>query len=256
MSEEPGTYQINSEPGVTSDAHAAIAEISGYYAIIPAELLYADNLPALVVYGVLDRIASRGNGYASIARLSQDTGMSAARVRRARNWLVDNGWVQILRHGDGRKATDYHLPFQSNKGRGVISDSPGVPKATSPTREINNSPKPKSDDSSTIVTESSWHQQVFKEIQEVRGYPSGNAAAEGKAIKAMLRVGYSAAEIVDCYKHLKTDHFWDSKALSLMTVATQIGEWKKNKGRPTTSPVRRTQERSDEDMKRSWGLIQ
>jgi len=111
---------------VYSEAQSAIAEISGYYAIIPEELVYSHNLPALAVYAVLDRIAKHGDGFASMARLAQDTGMSQARVRRARDWLVEQDFIRIVRKGDGRLSTDYSLPFQTKQPRGTISDSPGV----------------------------------------------------------------------------------------------------------------------------------
>lgn len=115
---------------VISEAQAAIAEISGYYAIIPEELLYCGNHSAVILYGVLDRIASKGEGYASLTKLAERAGMSQATIRRARNFLVDNGWIEVTRLGSGRMATDYSLPFQTNKRRGSKPDTPGVASET------------------------------------------------------------------------------------------------------------------------------
>lgn len=93
-------------------------------------------------------------------------------------------------------------------------------------------------DSSTDVLESelSPHLEVFQQVQELRGYPSGNAGAEGRAVKTMLKQGYTPYEIVQCYSHLKGEHFWTMRNLPLMTVATQIGEWRKWKDRSPPSP--------------------
>lgn len=67
---------------------------------------------------------------------------------------------------------------------------------------------------------------VMDTLESVRGYPSGRYAAEAKGVKQMLRQGYSMQEILDCYEHLKKNHFWDGKELTMMTVAGQIGAWK------------------------------
>ena len=77
------------------------------------------------------------------------------------------------------------------------------------------------------------------ELEAVRGYPSGNYPAEASALKSMLAQGYTRSEVLECYQHLKTDHFWANKALALMTVKGQIGEWKSwvQKGRPERVPA-------------------
>ena len=111
---------------VYSDTHRALAEISGYYAIIPEELLLSGNHSAIVLYGVLDRIASKGEGYASLPKLCERTHSSEATVRRARKFLVDGGWLIITSVGTGHLATDYWLPFQTTLGRGAKTDTPGV----------------------------------------------------------------------------------------------------------------------------------
>ena len=99
MSEEQGTYETGRGGRVTSEpqeALAAVAEISGYYAVIPEELLYSGNMPAVLLYGILDRIARNGNGFASQVTLSERTGLSKPRLKRARDWLVAEGWVEIV----------------------------------------------------------------------------------------------------------------------------------------------------------------
>jgi len=67
---------------------------------------------------------------------------------------------------------------------------------------------------------------VMDKLQELRGYPSGAYAAEAKAVKVMLSLGYTASDICLCYMDLKKDQFWKDKALHLMSVAKEIGNWK------------------------------
>ncbi len=81
------------------------------------------------------------------------------------------------------------------------------------------------------------HQKVFQELQAIRGYPSGNGAAEGKAIKQMFSQHYTAAEILQCYSSLKDQPFWADKPVSMMTVGSQIGEWKANQNGQRNTPA-------------------
>ena len=67
---------------------------------------------------------------------------------------------------------------------------------------------------------------VMDTLEGERGYPSGNHGAEAAAVKKMLK-HYSESDILECYRHLKKAHFWSDKALFMMTVASQIGAWKK-----------------------------
>ena len=64
MSEERGEYQAGGR--VTSAPQQAMAELSGYYAQIPAELVASRNANAVLLYGVIDRIAGKPNCFASL----------------------------------------------------------------------------------------------------------------------------------------------------------------------------------------------
>lgn len=88
-------------------------------------------------------------------------------------------------------------------------------------------------------------------LESVRGFASGNYGAEAKAVKQMLTRSYEPETIIRCYQHLKADHFWASKALSMMTVATQIGEWRKS-DQTAQSPPAPSQEQRDQDH--AWML--
>ncbi len=67
---------------------------------------------------------------------------------------------------------------------------------------------------------------VMDTLEGIRGYPSGCYAREAKAVKWMLGKGYTSGDILDCYQHLKKEHFWAEKSLTMTSVANQIGEWK------------------------------
>jgi phage replication O-like protein O len=70
--------------------------------------------------------------------------------------------------------------------------------------------------------------EVFAALKERRGYNNPNRSAEASAIHWMLRQGYTPSEITGCYDHLKQQTFWRDKALPMMSVQKQIGEWRKH----------------------------
>ena len=80
-------------------------------------------------------------------------------------------------------------------------------------------------------------------LEELRGYKSAIYAGEAASVKWMLTQDYSMQDILACYTHLKSEHFWADKSLTMMSVKGQIGEWKawEGKERPKANvPVHRT----------------
>lgn len=78
---------------------------------------------------------------------------------------------------------------------------------------------------------------VMDTLESVREYPSGCYAREAKAVKLMLGQGYTQVDIIGCYLHLKEDHFWKEKSLTMTSVAKEIGEWRKHRDTPKLSYV-------------------
>ena len=70
----------------------------------------------------------------------------------------------------------------------------------------------------------------MKALEATRGYVSERYPAEAKAVKQLLGHGYTPEEIVACYHWLKQQPWWRDKGLYVMTVAAEIGEWKKRQG--------------------------
>lgn len=99
---------------ITSEPQRALAELSAYYAQIPEDLLASGKPSAVVVYGILDRIAHEGTGWTSIEAIAQRTNLSTRTVQSARAWLIATGWVTLLHQGRSGRASEYLLPWRSN----------------------------------------------------------------------------------------------------------------------------------------------
>lgn len=123
MSEEQGHYQTTKGGTVVSDAQAAISELSAYYAQVPEDLLASGKPAAVVVYGMLDRIAHEGTGWASIEAIAERTHLSVRTVQTARAWLIENGWLVVLHQGRSGRATDYQLPWRSSRQHATLTPS-------------------------------------------------------------------------------------------------------------------------------------
>lgn len=66
--------------------------------------------------------------------------------------------------------------------------------------------------------------QVFGELNKLRpGYTPPKRAAEAKSILTMLKKGFTAKQIIDTWKTMKADKFWQKQELYMMSVESQIG---------------------------------
>ncbi len=65
--------------------------------------------------------------------------------------------------------------------------------------------------------------EVFERVDKLRGYKTTTKRpAEAKAIRAMLKQ-YTPDQIIDTWKTIKSENFWQDKELFMMTVESQIG---------------------------------
>ena len=64
--------------------------------------------------------------------------------------------------------------------------------------------------------------EVFVKLDKERGYRPPKRNAEAASIIRMLKL-YSPDQIIDTYKALKQDKFWQGKELFVMSVESQIG---------------------------------
>ena len=99
--------------------------------------------------------------------------------------------------------------------------SPAVAQKKERKKEIVATPQ-----SVASVSENEKVGQIFSGLKERRGYGSGNAGGEAKAMRWMLRANYSVDDILTCYDCLKEEQFWQNKFLPMMKVQTLIGEYK------------------------------
>lgn len=78
------------------------------------------------------------------------------------------------------------------------------------------------DDQTGEISDKPKAAPVFKILDELRGYRPPKRAAEAASILRMLKK-YTPEQIIDTWKKLKADKFYQDKELYMMTVEGQIG---------------------------------
>lgn len=66
--------------------------------------------------------------------------------------------------------------------------------------------------------------EVISKTKEIRGYDIRNRGAEISAINDMIKEGFNAEQIIDAYKKLREQPFWQDKYLSMNYVFKNIHE--------------------------------
>ncbi len=92
------------------------------------------------------------------------------------------------------------------------------------------------DDQTGEITDKPKAAPVFAELDKVRGYRvTVKRAAEAASILRMLKK-YTPEQIIDTWKLLKADKFYQGKELFMMTVESQIGATIKTNGDYALNP--------------------
>lgn len=122
------------------------------------------------------------------------------------NPLTENGEKQI-------HSKDNTKDNSSKENKGPV---PGPDQQAPPSKALKSSADPR-------VTE------IMKTLEKERGWISPAYAAEASAIKWMLCHNFPPEDILACWRAMASDPWWQDKALRMMSVKNQIGNWVKKR---------------------------
>lgn len=192
----------------------------------------------------------------SLRKIAQRVGLSTRSVDRHLVTLQDQGFIAIsegTRTDGSRTSNQYHLAI-GHANTSCAIDNMAMAHADMSRHEpvIEPVKEPGNLKSVTDVPDLRAHGQsggkkskgqpdprvaeTMQAVEYERGYVSTRYSAEASAVKAMLGMGYSPDDIMGCYRDMKRDPFWQGKALAMMTVRGQIGEWRNRPASPPSSP--------------------
>jgi hypothetical protein len=184
--------------------------------------------------------------------LINESGAGKHKVQRIINELKKAGYMRRYRASDdkGRKfwVTEVYERLDMNPKRPKPDDPisrPSENPATGKPGDILNTDLPNTKSKESPAKRGAGknppkepkpetpHQALMRMYQEALGYKIPNGAKEGKAAKTILQT-YTPEQAIGCYNYLKSQRFWKTKFLSLVTVNTSLGEWVKN-GEPSSA---------------------
>ena len=164
---------MEQQPQASSAPQQALAEISGYYAIIPEDLIKAGKPSAVVLYGALDRIAraQKTDLQVSLSYLASYTNLSKQTVQNALLWLEQNTFIEIAHAGPGRTNNHYHLPFRQrrlNKTKQMDGNQPFEMDENHPqSNSINQKYSTNSEETPSVANAPSGAKKKEPEVSEV-----------------------------------------------------------------------------------------
>ena len=150
------------------------------------------------------------------------------------------GVVKADHHNDQayNRTKWYTIDYDALENLGTSLDEPSiVPNGTLDDADSGHSSLPETTTETTSETTVKTATPSFVKItmdtlESLRGYPSTNYGQDVKGVKGMEKLGYTTAEIMACYESKKKDPWWKEKPLTMMSVKSAIGEWKKHQTGP------------------------
>jgi len=91
-----------------SNAQESLRALTTNFAMVPTSLVGSGYMSGITTYAALEIFAGSGES-PSLSALSRATGLTRPTVRKARDWLVAEGYIQIDQLGNGRITTRYTL---------------------------------------------------------------------------------------------------------------------------------------------------
>jgi phage replication O-like protein O len=72
--------------------------------------------------------------------------------------------------------------------------------------------------------------EIIQAYRGVLGYAVPSEGKEGISAKVLAQHGYTADEVIRCYRDMRQESYWNGKHLSLASVNNQIGAWLQRNG--------------------------
>ena len=235
-----------------SDTKQTLQAISSRFAMLPAELISSQNPSAIATYAALDMIASTGSS-PSLTNISKITGLSRPTIRRARDWLVEHGYIEVSATGTGRTPSRYTLlgirgkdslpqgeqivtttPSRGNESlpQGENNVTPHVPETVTETSNSNSNSNSngnsnsKKSNSNKVSNTPEW----FSPLLTLEGYKNKNYA---KTIVAIEQVCSNngvqpldvVREFIDYYPIARASRGWKEPVPALLrTLTVQVNK--------------------------------
>lgn len=166
--------------------------------------------------------------FPSYTTITEDTGMRREKIANAIRSLESAGLVERKRRFSASTLYTLKLPDAISPPvepmNTPISPPVGLPLVhLSDTNQIDPI-KTEKELSNTVIISTTT--EIKRAYVSCVNYPINWAAGSGASAKWLSENGYSAADVIGCYKAIAADPWWKGKEISLKSVEKKIGAWK------------------------------
>ena len=159
-----------------SNIKQRLHDLTANYAMVPSSLISSGYMSGIATYAALEMFAESGEN-ASLSAIGRVTSLTRPTVRKARDWLVKEGYITIQVHGNGRTTTQYTLTGQvTPRGKEILPQgannfTPDVPETdtetvTSNSNKVTSNSNSKTSNSKLVSSTPDW----FAPLTTLEGY--------------------------------------------------------------------------------------
>ena len=163
-----------------SNIKQRLHDLTANYAMVPSTLISSGYMSGIATYAALEMFAESGEN-ASLSAIGRVTGLTRPTVRKARDWLVKEGYITIQVYGNGRTTTQYTLTGQvTPRGKEILPQgannfTPHVPETvtetvTSNSNKVTSNSNKKTSNSKLVSITPDW----FAPLTTLEGYKNKN----------------------------------------------------------------------------------
>jgi hypothetical protein len=166
--------------------------------------------------------------FPSLDTIQKDTSMPRKRIVKAARKLEEVGLVERQRRFSASTIYTLKLP----ESIAISADVELMKPPISADVELPLVPHMHTNQIDSIKTDKPIVVSTTAEIKAAYlscvNYPVNWKAGAGSSAKWLSENGYSAADVIDCYKAIAADPWWKGKQIGLKSVENKIGAWKSN----------------------------
>ena len=216
-----------------SNAQESLRALTTNFAMVPTSLVGSGYMSGITTYAALEIFAGSGES-PSLSALSRATGLTRPTVRKARDWLVAEGYIQIDQLGNGRITTRYTLTGNVNpRGKeflpqGANNFTPHVPATVTETSNSNSNSNSNSKKSTSnkVSNTPEW----FAPLTTLEGYKNKNYEKTVVAIEQVcsnngVQPSDVVREFLDYYPIGRVSRGWKEPVPALLrTLTVQVSK--------------------------------
>lgn len=220
------------------------------FAKVPFEIItdtrVSDGATRLYSY-LAFRQGSKETCWPSVAKMAHDLGKHRKTIHVYLNELEQNGYIKRIARkqrssvystcnvdvtseptcntGVTSRCNKNVTQNENHINENIIPTPSVIPSgAEKPLAKVRKKKETSAEDKELLVKA----KELVAEYRKLLGYNLPSWGREISAAKWMIQAGFSVRQVLDCWRDVSSESFWDDKHCSLGTIQNKIGKWVEN----------------------------